>query len=495
MSGPGRAVTALVAALLLARSATAAPAGPAQDWAWLPGSMVDYAPTGMPDFSQCRRGWSRPATQPGRPAQWTFAAPVALADALWWLDSRAEPGRVPPPAVSDGHGLVTFYPVFGRAKDDHDPANLGSLVEDLALRLGTDGRGGTAERRGTAWEGLVGGLRDYLASRRLGEVYGVETRLVPDPAWLRRWTDEGAALVVALGVWERQGEAWRRVGGHYATVAGIAPGDAGASGADALTLALADPLADQVTQTGLGRMVPPEAARHSCRIAPAAHDDAAVIAHDGYALTVDLPDERLILSGYFRLEAMGEAAAFAGQNPLALPAEQLADWQGGAVVMALDAALAIVPAPTLRPPGPTATKTATATATATATPSATAESEATPTLTATAPTMEPSPTPPRGTGTAGEAVDKLFLPRLQATGSGMALSGNARSSLPSIVTSFVRSLSAKATNSQSYAEQSLSRASSSTESESTSNSEPASRRSASACSENACSKVRWPRRK
>ena len=69
----------------------------------------------------------------------------------------------------------------------------------------------------------------------------------------------------------------------------------------------------------------------------------------------------------------------------------------------------------------------------------TAESEATPTLTATAPTMEPSPTPPRGTGTAGEAVDKLFLPRLQATGSGMALSGNARSSLPSIVTSFVRS--------------------------------------------------------
>jgi hypothetical protein len=310
----------LGAVLLLARAASAAPTPGDQGWGWLPGDLADYAPVGLPDFSQCRRGWSRPAAQAGRPAQWTVAAPVALADALWWLDSRAEPGRAAPPAVSDGHGLVTFYPVFGRAKDDHDPANLGSLVEDLALRLGTDGRGG-GERRGTAWDGLLGGLRDYLSSRRLEESYALATRVAPDAAWLRREADQGAAMVAALGVWERQDDGWRRVGGHYAAVAGVAPDGGEAAGADGPVpgaLALADPLADQVAQTGRGRMVPPDAALHSCRLAPAAHDDAAVVAHDGYALEVPpsespLPDRRLVLAGYFGLEAMGEAAAFVGQ--------------------------------------------------------------------------------------------------------------------------------------------------------------------------------------
>lgn len=422
--GPGRALSLLVAALLSAPSAVASPARPARDWSWLPGEMADYAPTGMPDFSQCRRGWSRPAAEPGRPAQWTFAAPVALADALWWLDSRAEPGRLPPPAVSDGHPLVTFYPVFGRARDDHDPANLAALVEDLALRLGTDGRDGSAARRGTDWEGLVGGLRDYLASRRLGEVYAVETRAVPDLVWLRRWTDEGAAVVLALGVWERQGDAWLRVGGHYAAVAGIAGDIAADGGADASFLALADPLADQVAQTGVGRMVPPDAALHSCRLAPAAHDDAAVVAHDGFALLSGHPDGRLILGDYFRLDAMGEAAAFAGQNALALPAAQRGAWQGGAVVMALDAAMAIVPAPALRPPGPTASPTAAAaTVTASPTPSATVGNEATPTRTATALVAEPSPTGPRATWTPGAQGGRVYLPRLHAAGRGRPLPG------------------------------------------------------------------------
>lgn len=454
---PGRTAALFGAALLLARGASAAPTPGDQGWGWLPGELADYAPTGMPDFSQCRRGWSRPAAQAGRPAQWTFAAPVALADALWWLDSRAEPGRASPPTVSDGHGLVTFYPVFGRAKDDHDPANLGSLVEDLALRLGTDGRGG-GERRGTAWEGLVGGLRDYLAARRLEGSYTLETRTAPDAAWLRRWTDEGAALVAALGVWERQGDGWRRVGGHVAAVAGVAPEGGAVSGPSAPVLgavALADPLADQVAQTGRGRMVPPDPALHSCRLAPAAHDDAAVVAHDGYALTVGqpeapLPDQRLVLAGYFGLEAMGEAAAFAGQNPIDLPAAQRGDWRGGVVVMALDAALAIVPAPALRPPSPTAPTTATPNATATATRRADMTGTPTPTSepTATEPGA-PSPTLSLGTGTPEGGGRELFLPRLQAAGSGTAVSGKARSSRPSMVTSRVCNRCARATNSQS----------------------------------------------
>ena len=57
---------------------------------------------------------------------------MALANVLWWLDSRAEPEPRPPTAAADGHPLVTSYPVFGRAPDDHDAANVGPLVEELA---------------------------------------------------------------------------------------------------------------------------------------------------------------------------------------------------------------------------------------------------------------------------------------------------------------------------------------------------------------------------
>lgn len=383
---------------------SAAREGPAAapEWDWLAGGLPDLAPAGLPDFSQCRRGWGQAAPEPGRPAQWTYAGPVALAGALWWLDSRAEPGRAGPPTIADGHGLVTAYPVFGRARDDHDAANLPLLVEDLALRAGTDGRGGSRPERGTRWTRLNEALADYLSGRRLAERYALAAAERPDAAWLRRRQEAGGAVLLALGVWERQGEAWKRVGGHYAGLAGTGRST---SEPAAEWLALADPLADQDPATGAGRALPPDPARHSCRLAPAAHDDPAIVSHDGYALTEQLPDGRLVLQGYFGLDAQGEAAAFAGQNALELPSEQLGDWQGGAVVMALDAALAILPDAGLLPA--TATVAATATGTPTASPTATRTSWASATATASS-TAAVSP-PPLGSPAAGGRVALPWL--------------------------------------------------------------------------------------
>lgn len=366
------------------------------EWQWLPGERPDLAPAGLPDFSQCRRGWSQNASAPGRPPQWTYAGPVALAAALWWLDSRAEPGGIAPPRASDGHGLVTAYPVFGRARDDHDPGNLPLLVEDLALRAGTDGRGGTKPERGTSWTRLRDALGDYLAARRLATLYRVEVDDRPQAAWLRPRQAAGAAFVLALGVWEQQEAGWKRVGGHYAGLAGLSAPRAG----EPDWLALADPLADQAALGGAGRALPPGPDLHSCRLAPAAHDDPALLSHDGYPLAeASLPNGALILRGYFGLDAQGEAAAFAGQNGLELAAEHRGDWQGGAVVMALDAALAIVPDPQLLP--------------ATATPAASPTSPSTPTAAVSTATPLPSSTsagdatitPPPSTATATRGAE------------------------------------------------------------------------------------------
>ncbi len=365
----------------------------AADPAWLPGGWIDYAPGGMPDFSQCRPEWSR-AGLPGQPGQWTYGGPVAAADVLWWLDSVAEPDPRPPDQPHDGHGLVTAYPAFGPPRDDHSLGNLGPLVEDLAFRLDTDGRRSSRAVRGTAWEGLTAGIAAYVEGRRLGRAYAIETAEAPGAAWLRDRAARGAGIVVLVGVWESQPGGWRWVGGHYVAVAGVA------TAADAV--GLADPLGDAAGLGAPGRATPAGADAHSCRTAPRAHDDAAVVSHDAFGLAADpaLPGGRMVLAGYFTPENAGEAAAFQALNPSAATAAHAGVWQHGPVVMAIDAALALVPAAPPATPGGTATATAAAVATESTTPTATAAATATGGATAAATssataTVGADPTPPR----------------------------------------------------------------------------------------------------
>jgi hypothetical protein len=401
LPGPLRRLAAVAAVALTALAlAPTGRAAPGDGMHWLTGSYSDYAPVGMPDFSQCRPEWS----QPGTPGQWTYAGPVALADVLWWLDSAAEPDPQPPGTPSDGYPLVTAYPVFGPAVDDHNTANLFPLVEDLAGRAGTDGRGRPALTRGTRWEDLVAATDGYLQARRLMSAYHLVTVGAPAPAWLAEQVSMGAGAVVLLGVWEAQEDGWRRVGGHYAAVAGF--------DGETASLALADPLADTAALGGTGRAIPPDSAVHSCREAPRAHDDAAVVTHDAYPLraTAGLPDGRYILDGYFRPDNEHEAAAFQGQNPMAALKPWSAGWRRGHVVMALDAALAIVPSaghPANTELPPTAPPTvAPPTATATDTPIAPTAAAATATL---------APAEP-GTVGPGRGLRRLWLPLVRRGG-------------------------------------------------------------------------------
>lgn len=373
---------------------------------WLADGLIDYAPSGMPDFSQCKPAWSRS----GSPPQWTHAGPVAAANALWWLDSAAEPAPQARGIVQDGHALVTAYPHFGPARDDHAIEQVFALVQDLALRAGTDRQTASAWR-GTDWKGLQRALRDYVDSRRLDRDYNLLTQLAPGPDWLSARLEAQAGVVLLLGVYELQDGRWIRVGGHYASLAGLGEG----------AVMISDPLADEAGRGGAGRARPPEPGQHSCREAPAAHDDAALVSHDGYALAQDPSIERdaWVLVGYFGAESYGEAAAFAGLNDLGLEAG--GPWQGGRVEMALDAALAIQP---LRPLVLTATAEATVTPLLTASPNPsqtnlpsptpTATPEATATATPPDAGWTPSPDPRTPTASAipagGDGASRLWLP-------------------------------------------------------------------------------------
>lgn len=298
------------------------PTRPAPDWVWM-GEAEDYAPSGMPDFDQKQADWQGDSLQ-----HWTHCGPVAVADAMWWLDSDSEPSPVSPPAVHDAYTLVQSY--GPTAWDDHAPQNVIPLVDDLATRLGTQTDG---DRPGTEVAAAVAALQTYVADRGLGDDHGVVLVNGPSFPQLRSWVERGDGVVLLLGFWEDQGDRWVYLGGHYVALAGVEPQNR--------YLAVSDPFRDafEVGDTTLGRSRPPG---HPSAHATDLHNDAQYVSHDAYFAPLEKPAALAgveILQGYVPAEA--DVANFEGQNvPLALES-RLGIWQASQIHTAIDYAILI----------------------------------------------------------------------------------------------------------------------------------------------------------
>jgi hypothetical protein len=123
--------------------------------------FCDYAPSGMPDFDQKQDAW----VNPPQSQTWTWCGPVAVANSLWWLDSKFEPAQPPisPPSISDGFPLVSSY-VPGL--DDHDPGNVQPFIQHLAYLMDTDAmrtRPPGPAHTGTNVVDMEAGLTHYLS--------------------------------------------------------------------------------------------------------------------------------------------------------------------------------------------------------------------------------------------------------------------------------------------------------------------------------------------
>jgi hypothetical protein len=95
-------------------------------------NYIDYAPSGVPDFDQRQDQWNVIGAG-GRPF-WSWCAPTAVANSLWWMDSRFESLASPPPARVDTFPLVTNYKT---GIDDHDPANVAPFITQLSYLMDT----------------------------------------------------------------------------------------------------------------------------------------------------------------------------------------------------------------------------------------------------------------------------------------------------------------------------------------------------------------------
>lgn len=241
---------------------------------WKPGGWEDYAPSCMPDFSQKQDGWQDPELH-----TWSFCGPVAVANSLWWFDSKFEPEPQPPVVLNDHYPLLTTYNPIGW--DDHHPSNVESnlpipsieFVDDLAAHMGT---GQIAP--GTVITQLASGTVQYIADHNLDQDYIVTQVARPEWEWVVDEVSRCEDVVLLLGFWRWESGVWRRYGGHYVTVAGVDPNSG--------LVGLADPFFDQAENgwPALGRVWPPgsEHPPHPGMLPDLLHNDAQMLSHDVY---------------------------------------------------------------------------------------------------------------------------------------------------------------------------------------------------------------------
>ncbi|MBC7242855.1 MAG: DNRLRE domain-containing protein [Anaerolineae bacterium] len=290
------------------------------------GDAPDYAPAGLPDFSARQEDWAI-----WYPAEvWAYDGPAALADVLWWLDSRLEGADQPPPAVADSFPLVTAYGAW----DDHDPRNAVPFIVDLAGSMDTNGLHSGDGHLGTRPEDMLDALQKYLQERGLAGSFEVEWITAPGFEDVRAEVRTGAGVVLLLGFWQWDaytGE-WSRVGGRYLGAAGVLCEE------DALLVS--DPLRDGREAGFAGEALPVEDHPHAAEQPEALHNDAAFVSHDLYHIL--LQPAGWGLAGY--VDYIPDIAVSLGANPaVGQPQASLAS--NAVVTTRVEGALVVRPAP------------------------------------------------------------------------------------------------------------------------------------------------------
>jgi hypothetical protein len=218
------------------------------DWYYLP-AFPNYAPNGLPDFDQRQEeSWHGRLT-------WAFCVPVALADVLWWFDSKhSDPNGSPGDGVDD-YPLVKEYeipsnPEPGPNKDDHDYNN----VNDPSTSWdGSDDSGELIEQianyvdifwykipflyvEGTDRFSLVNGAREWIKDAGLEDEYKVENIYKPSFELIKDRVMKNQGVILRLGCYfPNVNILVPLVFGHTVAVEGVNPDG---------YLAVSNPLAD-----------------------------------------------------------------------------------------------------------------------------------------------------------------------------------------------------------------------------------------------------------
>jgi hypothetical protein len=238
-------------------------------------AFPDYAPSGMPDFDEKQDQWG-----PG-PGSYTWCVPVAVANSLWWLDSKYESmynlAPVPPPTISDHFPLVTAYGAW----DDHDPNNVDPLVRNLTILMDTDGQRTHDGHVGTRFVDVQSGIEKYLVQQGVADLFEVHNASFPDFAWIDNETELCQDVELFLEFWQLTGLGWQQTitnpsleFGHCVTCAG--------ANTTTTQVLVSDPWQDAYENgTAPGRSPAPHMYPHNSAV----HNDAQYVSQDAYNVT------------------------------------------------------------------------------------------------------------------------------------------------------------------------------------------------------------------
>jgi uncharacterized repeat protein (TIGR01451 family) len=182
--------------------------------------------------------------------EYVYDGPTALANSLWWFDSKAETlvtggwPITPELAISDHYDLITTYGAW----DDHAITNTTHVISDLATFLGTGPQGTTSVS-------MTNGIGNYLTTRGVSDDFYTDTQDSPSWEWIADEVETCEDVLLLLGFYEDTGLAWERKGGHWVNAAGVSR--------DNWFVGLSDPAldywhVDSFFDVTMGRVFPPE---------------------------------------------------------------------------------------------------------------------------------------------------------------------------------------------------------------------------------------------
>jgi hypothetical protein len=246
-----------------------------EDWYYLP-SFPNYAPSGMPDFSQRQDNWVSSW------GMWTFCGPTALADVLWWFDSKHANQNGQPGDGLDTFPLVEDFEAPGTAtpgphSDDHNFNNVndvetpweerhtGELIEQLAWYVNTNRcRYFFTDRPGTGFFYMKWGIKKWIRDVGLDDVFKVETIFRPSFSTINERLRNNEGIILRLGFYTHEPNWFPLFFNHQVAVAGI--------NSDGY-IAVSDPDWDIANPSS----------------DPTEHNDAAIVSHDIYEVSFSSP--------------------------------------------------------------------------------------------------------------------------------------------------------------------------------------------------------------
>jgi len=192
-------------------------------WYWK-ASYPNYAPQGIPDFSQQQNQWKKIAPGPNNMIdstvsgddiynptenciapgpdcalnstamgddiiEWAFCGPVAVANCFWWFDSKfADPTGTP----GDGDDQFALVQDYG-AGDDHSTSNVPLLIENLARAMNT------TEKGTTYLEDMNAAITQWLITSGLTDKFTVQTYDQPTFSFIESQIENSQDVILLLG--------------------------------------------------------------------------------------------------------------------------------------------------------------------------------------------------------------------------------------------------------------------------------------------------------